>query len=198
MKYKDQAKQAPVETFFKAIKYSVEKSLDGEFCDDLLMRSHLHYFLADSDLMRPLTKGRGLEDGKVPPDLFSPGLWMAFGRDLLEAWLTGYQTGRHDGNVTHGVESGSGPKGRKGKLGKLRAAIVAISEDIHSKSPEDILDALEDENCVEDLYGASPEPKIDVHFFEIDRVERTVNYSRRDGTDETRSLKTIENYIAKL
>ncbi len=202
MKYKDLAKQSPVKAFLSAGKQSpkVTPFLSADDRDpDILLRRSLDAFLRGSKTMAAITGGRGLEGGRIPDDLFgsSPSVqataWFA-----VRAFILGYAAGRDDGKMADRVEAASGPKGRKGTLGELRQALIAISEAIHSKDPEKILDAMEDENLVEDLYGAAPKPKINIHLFHINRVERTVDYTRRNGKDVTRSLKTVENYIAKL
>jgi hypothetical protein len=201
MKFKNLAKQNPVEAFLSAAKQwpKVAPYISAEGGDpDILFQGSLDDFLR-SETMAALTNGRGLEGGRMPDDLFGPSIFLqSLGWFAVRAFAHGYAAGRDDRKLADHVEAASGPKGRKGTPGELRQALIAISEAIHSKDPEKILDAMEDENLVEDLYGAAPKPKINIHLFQINRMERTVDYTRRNGKDAARSLKTVENLIAKL
>lgn len=86
-------------------------------------------------------------------------------------------------------------KGRKGYKAPLRVAIERICSELDTPDRESVLQRLEDEDYIEDLYGSRSNP-IDIHAIEVLRDTKQVSFTQRNGRQETRNFKTMENYIA--
>ena len=88
-------------------------------------------------------------------------------------------------------------KHRKGHRGPFRHAIekICLRLDPNKRDLKSVLTALENEDYIDDLYGAAEDP-IDIHAIEIDREDQKVYYDLRNGESDKKSFKTIYNLIS--
>jgi hypothetical protein len=84
-------------------------------------------------------------------------------------------------------------KKRAGRKGPLRIVI----ERLKPKNLEHLLNLLEDEDGILDLYGARKNP-IDIIIQEVDRDKGVVDYRTRDAEEKSVAFKTLQNIISLL
>lgn len=84
---------------------------------------------------------------------------------------------------------------KKGKEGALKAAIRKLA----TKNLDDLLDAFQDSETVEDLFFAdNNDNRIDIHEIEVNEDKKYISYRDRNGRSKTATFKTLINHIASL
>lgn len=94
------------------------------------------------------------------------------------------------------AQSGKAGRQRKGYKAPLRHAIEKICRRLDSPALQSVLDALENEDLIDDLFGSRTDP-IDIHLVEVSQGDETISFSLRNGKERTITFKTVRNLIAQ-
>lgn len=118
-----------------------------------------------------------------------------------EAFAAGVRIGWAFGRVAAGILSGEdsrrGAHGRPRKPGPLKWALTQVAVKIGSWNKENVLNALRNEDLIEDLFCSTDDDRIDLHLFELE-ADGYLSATDRQGQGCFWRLRTVQTYLASL